>query len=316
MSALTRRCNPPRSELVQLPDGLQSTLNPHSPEAAATASLAWVLIIGAGLIFIAVMALAWLAVRSRPAWLAQHRMVVWGGIAFPFVVLTVLLVYSATQSVSMAQREPVALRIEVVGHQWWWRVRYLDAGGGLDFETANEIRLPVGRRVELALASNDVLHSFWVPNLAGKLDMIPGRVNRLAFTPENARYFAGNAPSTAGDRMRRWRCTSSRNRRGVRGSGATISAARRSSSIARSNRIALSAIRCEGRRRAGTLGPDLTHVGSRLSIGAGTLPTDAAQLARWIASSQHIKPGNLMPAFREFTGDELAALAAYLASLR
>jgi cytochrome c oxidase subunit II len=316
MSTLARHCNPRRSELVQVPDGFQSALNPHSPEAAATVGLAWVLIIGAGLIFVAVMALAWLAVRSRPVWLAQHRMVVWGGIAFPFVVLSVLLVYSATQSMSMARREPVALRIEVVGHQWWWRVRYLDANGGLDFETANEIRLPVGRRVELALASNDVLHSFWVPNLAGKLDMIPGRVNRLAFTPDSAAVFRGQCAEYCGgphaqmalyvvtqppSAFEQW---SNDQRR-----PATLFDRTFESHCAVCHTV-------RGSQARGTLGPDLTHVGSRLSIGAGTLPTDAAQLARWIASSQHIKPGNLMPAFREFTGDELAALAAYLASLR
>ena len=163
-----------------------------------------------------------------------------------------------------------------------------------------------------------MLHSFWVPNLAGKLDMIPGRTNRLTFTPDTA----GRVPWP----MRRVL------RRPARADGAVRRHAvglRRSSSggaqqrqagcgrpIARSNRTARSATRCAGSHARGTLGPDLTHVGSRLSIGAGTLPTDAAQLARWITSSQHVKPGNLMPAFREFTGEELAALAGYLASLR
>jgi cytochrome c oxidase subunit 2 len=299
---------------VQLLDGFQSALNPHSPEAAATAGLAWVLIIGAAVIFIAVMVLALLALRSRPAWLSQQRLVVWGGIAFPVVVLTVLLIYSA--GVAPAHREPVALRIEVVGHQWWWRVRYLDAGGALDFETANEIRLPVGRRVELALESADVLHSFWVPNLAGKLDMIPGRVNRLTFTPGTAAVFRGQCAEYCGGPHAQMALYV-----------VTLSPEAFEQWTAQQRRPAAAAdrtfeSRCavchtvRGTQAGGVLGPDLTHIGSRLSIGAGTLPADAAQLARWISSSQHIKPGNLMPAFSEFTGEELVALAGYLASLR
>ena len=299
---------------MQLLDGLQSALNPHSPEATATAGLAWVLIIGAGIIFIAVMALAVLALRSRPAWLAQHRAVVWGGIAFPVVVLTGLLIYSA--GVSPAQQEPVAVRISVVGHQWWWRVRYLDASGALDFETANEIRLPVGRRVELALESADVLHSFWAPNLAGKLDMIPGRINRLTFTPETAAVFRGQCAEYCGgphaqmalyvvtlspETFEQWTAQQRR--------PAAIPDRTFESRCASCHTV-------RGSEARGTLGPDLTHVGSRLSIGAGSLPTDPANLARWISSGQHIKPGNLMPAFSEFTGEELVALSGYLASLR
>jgi cytochrome c oxidase subunit II len=301
---------------VQLLDGFQSALNPHSPEAAATALLAWILIIGATIIFIAVMVLAALAIRTRPGWLANRHAVVWGGIAFPFVVLSVLLVYSAARGVSLAQHEPVALRIEVTGHQWWWRVRYLDAAGALDFETANEIRLPVGRRVELALASADVLHSFWVPNLAGKLDMIPGRVNRLAFTPDTAAVFRGQCAEYCGgphaqmalyivtlppDAFEQWR---NDQRRPAAAADRTFE----------SHCAVCHTVR--GSEARGALGPDLTHVSSRLSIGAGTLPTDAGQLAHWIVSSQHLKPGNLMPAFRTFSSAELAALAGYLASLR
>ena len=299
---------------MRLLDGFQSALNPQSPEAAATAGLAWVLMIGAAVIFIAVMLLALIALRSRPAWLAQQRVVVWGGIAFPVVVLTVLLIYSA--GVAPARREPVALRIEVVGHQWWWRVRYLDAGGGLAFETANEIRLPVGQRVELALASADVLHSFWAPNLAGKLDMIPGRTNRLTFTAETAAVFRGQCAEYCGGphaQTALYIVTLSPE------AFAQWAAQQRQPAAAPDRTFESHCAVCHtvrGTQAAGVLGPDLTHVGSRLSIGAGTLPTDAGQMARWISSNQHIKPGNLMPAFSEFTGEELVALAGYLASLR
>jgi len=275
-----------------------------------------VLIVGAALIFATVIAVAWLAIRSRPAWVASERLVVWGGIGAPLAILTVLLVFAGYQGNALSRSEPVALRVEVVGHQWWWRVRYLDADGALDFETANEIHLPVGRRVELALKSADVLHSFWVPNLSGKLDMIPGRTNRLAFTPQTAAIARGQCAEYCGGPhalmalyvvtrpvadFEQWQAEQ---RKPAVGGDRTFEATCATCHAVR------------GSRAGGSTGPDLTHVGSRLTIAAGTLPTDAEQLARWIASSQHVKPGNLMPSFAQLGADELFALAAYLASLR
>ena len=301
---------------MALPDALQSTFAPLSQEAASTAQLSWMLIAGATLLFVVVMLLAWVALRSRPRWLAHERAVIAGGIVVPVVLLTILLVYTTRQGAALAQDGAQALRVEVTGHQWWWRVRYLDGNGALDFETANEIRLPVGQRVELALRSADVLHSFWVPNLAGKLDMIPGRTNRLSFTPTIAATSRGQCAEYCGgphaqmalyvvtstaDAFDRWRASQRK-------------PAARADATFENHCATCHAIR--GSRALGTTGPDLTHVGSRVSIGAGTLPADAQELARWIASSQHIKPGNLMPSFTEFSAAELAALAEYLASLR
>ena len=301
---------------MALPDALHSALAPLSREAAVAAELSWVLIAGATIIFVVVMTLTAFALRSRPAWLASDRIVMWGGVIVPIAILTLLLVYAAYRGAALARPADIALRVEVTGHQWWWRVRYLDANGALDFETANEIRLPVGLRVELALRSDDVLHSFWVPNLAGKLDMIPGRINRLALTPDAVATARGQCAEYCGgphaqmalyvvtqppDVFERWRSEqrlpATRSDRAFESHCATCHAVR-------------------GSRAVGTLGPDLTHVGSRLSIGAGTLPADATQFARWITSSQHIKPGNLMPEFGEFNRDEIVALAGYLASLR
>ncbi len=242
-------------------------------------------------------------------------MVILGGVVVPIVLLTLLLVYTSYQGAALARDGPAALRVEVIGHQWWWRVRYLDANGALDFETANEIRLPLGQRVELALRSADVLHSFWVPNLAGKLDMIPGRTNRLSVTPGIAAVARGQCAEYCGGphaQMALYVVTTPREDFDAWRTSQRAPAAR-SDPTFESRCATCHAIR--GSRAAGASGPDLTHVGSRLSIGAGTLPTDAAQLARWIASNQHIKPGNLMPDFGEFTAAELAALAGYLASL-
>ena len=309
--------DPWRIDIVQLLDGFQSALNPHSPEAAATAGLAWVLIIGAAIIFIAVMALA-VACAPLAARLARATAASSSGAAshFRFVVLTVLLVYSATRGVSPAQREPAALRIEVVGHQWWWRVRYLDAGGGLDFETANEIRLPVGQRVELALASADVLHSFWVPNLAGKLDMIPGRINRLTFTPGTAAVFRGQCAEYCGGphaqmalyvvtlsaaAFEQWRATSASPRGRVR-SHVRI-ALRRLPHGARIAGAGHAGPRPHARRQ-----PALDRRRHAAHRRGAARPLDRLQPAR-----QARQPDARVPRVH---GDELAALAAYLASLR
>ena len=301
---------------MSLPDALQSTFTPLSPEASSAAQLSWLLIGSAVVIFVAVIVLACMAIRSRPQWLASERTVIVGGVVVPIVLLTLLLVYTAHQGAALARDGGAALRVEVTGHQWWWRVRYLDANGTLDFETANEIRLPVGQRIELALRSADVLHSFWVPNLGGKLDMIPGRTNRLTVTPQVAAISRGQCAEYCGGphaQMALYVVTAPREDFDRWRAAQRLPAARADPTF-ESRCATCHAIR--GSRAVGASGPDLTHVGSRLSIGAGTLPTDATQLSRWIASNQHIKPGNLMPAFGEFSPAELASLADYLASLR
>lgn len=298
---------------MALPDAIHSALDPHSPEAAAIARMAAVLFASATVIFIVVMLLALVALRRRPAWLARDSTVILGGIAFPVVVLTALLVYAARVSPVTPEGEP--LRIRVVGQQWWWRVHYLDGAGAVEFETANEIRLPVGRRVDLMLESADVLHSFWVPSLAGKLDMIPGRVNRLALTASSEGTFRGQCAEYCGGphaRMglyvvtmadaafERWRV---RQRAPAASTNAVFEARCASCHTVR------------GTPAAGTLGPDLTHVAGRVSLGAATLPAGEAALREWIVGNQHVKPGNLMPAFGDLGDDGLARLAAYLESL-
>lgn len=288
---------------------MQSVLNPQGPAAAGIAQLAWVLFIGGGAIFLLVLALTVQAILAPRAWLASKALVVAGGIVFPVVALSALLVYT-TAGMGGADARPAALQIEVVAHQWWWRVRYAE------FETANEIRIPAGRPVELVLRSADVIHSFWVPNLAGKLDMLPGRANRLRLEASAPGTFRGQCAEYCGgphaqmalyviaqteEEFAAWL---ERQRRSAVSTNAVFSA------------------RCavchtvRGTQASGTLGPDLTHVGSRMSLGAGTLPNSEAALAAWIASSQHLKPGNLMPSFKDVQGDELRALAAYLQSLK
>lgn len=316
--------------------GVQSALHAHGPVAERIASLGWVLFVGAAVIFIAVVALtayAVLARRDRAARLGHSALVITAGIVFPVVTLTALLIVTlliTRDSGAHADDEP--LRIEVVGAMWWWRVRYVshDAGhdakrgDAVDVETANEIRVPIGRPVELALRSNDVLHSFWVPGLAGKLDLIPGRVNTLRLQASQAGVFRGQCAEFCGaqhakmafhvvalepDQFDAWLASQRRPAQAPTDSHALLGR-----SLFLQHCSACHAIR--GTSANGRTGPDLTHVGGRDWLAAGLLPNNQGTLAAWIASSDHLKPGNGMPSFDVFTGTELRALAAYLHGLR
>lgn len=283
-------------------------LNPQGAPAGALAEIAWVLIAGAAIIFAAVMALGAFAVFSRRLTIPPAVLIVGGGIVFPAVTLTALLVYSTLRM--EAEDLPPVLRIHVTAEQWWWRVRYPG------FETANEIRIPAGQPVELVLASADVIHSFWVPALAGKLDVVPGRENRLRVRAERAGEFRGQCAEYCGgphglmaffvvavepSEFEDW------TRQQQRPTGST-------NPLFVSYCAGCHTVR--GTAAQGTRGPDLTHLASRRTIAAGLLPRNEGTLAAWIASSQQLKPGNLMPSFGMLTGEELRALAAYLESLR
>ena len=304
---------------------MQSALNPQGPDAAVIAEMGWVLIVGAAVVFAITMALAGYAVfvrRERAARLSSRALILGGGIAFPAVTLAALLVYSLVRASDLSVAGEGALRIEVTGHQWWWRVHYLDKSGRVDFATANEIHIPAGRPVDLTLRSADVIHSFWVPALAGKLDMIPGRANRMRLAADAPGTYRGQCAEYCGvphgfmaflviaQAPAEFEAWAARQREpapaGARhAQGASLFAA---------HCAACHAVR--GTAAGGSRGPDLTHVGGRSTIGAGRLPMNAGTLAAWIASGQRLKPGNLMPQFEHFPDEELRALAGYLESLR
>lgn len=307
--------------------GIQSALEPHGPHAAQISILWWIMLGGAGAILILVVAATTSALFSAPSrrrWLGRETIVVAGGLVFPIVVLTLLLAYglAATRSAGSALPAGEPLRIAVIGEQWWWRVVYLNTSPRI--ETANEIRIPTGRPIELTLSTADVIHSFWVPHLAGKLDMIPGRTTTLhlsASRPGTSRgqcaEYCGGAHALmsfhvvaipADDFETWWRRESSLPL------PPTDPVAQRGEALFLSSGCgACHTVRGTG--ADGRIGPDLTHVGNRISIGAAVLPNDTAALARWIADNQHIKPENRMPPFRIFDDGELAALATYLAGL-
>jgi cytochrome c oxidase subunit 2 len=240
------------------------------------------------------------------------------------VVLAGLLIYGLGVMRSVAAQsgeEPV--RIAVVGEQWWWRVTYSYQGSTI--ESANEIRIPINRPVELRLSSADVIHSFWVPNLAGKVDMIPGRTTLLRFAatrPGTSRgqcaEYCGGAHAfmsfhlvalEAGD-FESWL---------ARESGDAARPATKQQEQGQALFFASGCGGCHtirGTPARGKIGPDLTRLGSRTTIAAAVLPNNQQAIARWIRDNQHIKPENLMVPYRGFDDSELEALSAYLASLR
>jgi hypothetical protein len=167
---------------------------------------------GAVLIFIGVMALVLLGLRGRSGRagaIGSRVFIVGGGVVFPAVVLTALLVYTVMVGARLTAPAPRdALAIEITGHMWWWDVRYGTVGREPAIVSANELRIPAGRPVHLTLRSADVIHSFWVPNIAGKLDMIPGRSNATGDrAPTRRALTAASAPSSAGCSTPRWHCT-------------------------------------------------------------------------------------------------------------
>jgi cytochrome c oxidase subunit 2 len=310
-------------------ENVQSVLAPHGPRALQIAQLAWILFAVGLLVLLVVTAALWLAISGTPeirTRLAGPAAVVLGGIVFPAVTLTALLGFDLwlTHAGLRAAGGSTAHRIEVVGEQWWWRVAYLGADGNRVM-SANEIRIPVGRDVEFTLKSADVIHSFWVPSLGGKVDMIPGRTTRLRVSADRAGVFRGQCAEYCGgphalmaitviampvDDYEAWQAQEAEpaaeptTGAGQRGRDLFLSAGCGACHTVR------------GIDAIGTIGPDLTHVGSRRSIGADTLAMTPANVARFIVDNQHIKPGNKMPPFRIFLPDELDAVATYLVGLR
>lgn len=309
--------------------GIQSALDPKGIDAAQIMKLTWVMTVGGGIIFVFVMILVLLALFGPPGLresLSKRGWIIGGGIVFPLVVLTGLLVYSLMVANRMVQVEkPPAARIEVIGELWWWRVRYLDSRGHVIFETANEIRIPTGQPVDLLLKSTNVIHSFWVPNLAGKIDMLPGHTNKQRIQATQSGVFRGQCAEFCGaqhakmaffvvaqnpQEYERW--FAAQLQPPPEPQDAMLRLGKR---LFLDNRCGLChAIR--GTEAKGALGPDLTDVGARHSLGAGILPNNRGAIAGWITGSQQIKPGNKMPAFKQFSGEELRALSAYLESLR
>ncbi|HEX4462885.1 MAG TPA: cytochrome c oxidase subunit II [Polyangia bacterium] len=251
-----------------------------------------------------------------------------GGFVIPGVVFVALFVATlgVLDAFPMADHvKPGRAAIRVVGHQWWWEVQYLEGDLQAHFTTANEIHIPTGRAIELELVSADVIHSFWVPRLHGKVDLVPGIANHIRIEADHAGRFEGACAEFCGLQhatMRfvvvadappdyaRWLAHQRQP-----AEEPTDAAALRGRDVFQSGACPM----CHaigGTTARATVGPDLTHIGSRLRIGAGWLTNDVASLHAWIVDAPALRPGVQMPPLTMFTGVQLHDLVTYLEGLK
>ncbi|MDP2248015.1 MAG: cytochrome c oxidase subunit II [Nitrosomonadales bacterium] len=310
----------------------QSALNPQGPLASIIADFFWAMMIVGGLIFLAVLTMLALGIlkarhqsEPRPLTFTQSRNLVFlSGVVIPVLILLVYVIGSASVNRQIITGVPDdALTVEIIGHQWWWEVNYLNADGNPMARTANEIHIPVGKPVRLLLKSNDVIHSFWVPNLNGKTDMIPGKTNSSWMQADNPGVFRGQCTEFCGkqhahmafsvvaiapEEFETWLATQIQPARQPR----TEQQERGLQVFLTSSCMMCHSIR--GTSAMAGVAPDLTHVASRKTLAAGTVENSHGALAAWILAPQASKPGTLMPATK-LSNEELTDLVEYLMSL-
>jgi cytochrome c oxidase subunit 2 len=300
-------------------------LDPAGPLAADTARLAWALFGGATLVLAAVMLTAAWALRGRLRDVAPRTLIVAGGLVLPGLVMVALLIVTLRSLPAPAGAD--ALTVSVSGRMWWWEVRYRDsADPARDVVLANELRIPVGREVHLRLSTRDVIHSFWAPPLAGKMDMVPGRMNSLVLRADKAGVFRAPCAEFCGAQhtlmaltvvalpapeFDAWLANEALPARAP----ATELQARGRSAFVAQHCAACHTVRGVAEGPAGSA-PDLTHVGARLMLGAGTLALQPGAMRDWIAHVQRHKAGAQMPSFDRLDDATLDAIAAYLEHLR
>lgn len=302
---------------------LQSALHPAAPEAQQIARLWWVMFCVCSFIFVVVIGLLFWGIfaprkpQSSPPG-GSTGFVVAGGIIMPAIVLTGFLIYSLKVVVSQ-RPDQAAETIRVTGFQWWWDVHYPVSG----VRTANEIYIPAGRKVRLELIAADVVHSLWIPNLHGKIDLLPEKTNVWHIRADRPGIYRGQCAEFCGlqhalmaiyvvalpeDQYERWKAQ--RQEPPLTPANSELQKGQRAF-------FAYGCNNCHAIRGTGAtarVGPDLTHIGSRLSLGAGTLTNTVGTLGGWIGNPQVLKPGNHMPATL-LPPDDLHALVAYLRSL-
>jgi cytochrome c oxidase subunit II len=315
--------------------GPQRVLAPKSPYAERIVESWWIMFgLAAAICVLVIVLLFWAVLRSRQRERGEQvsevdgiKLVVGGGVVLPAVIISGLLVYSLPLGDYV--RRPLggtaeqALTVDVIGHMFWWEVRYPELG----ISTANEVWIPTGRPVRVRLASRDVIHSFWVPELQGKTDMLPGRVNELWLKASEPGAFRGQCAEYCGhghalmafwvtalppDEFDAW-AEQRRTPRPEPGNGR----------IAAGREVFFQAGcgECHATRGAalprgiGVPGPDLSDLAARRTLAAGTLANNRGNLAAWILEPQRIKPHNRMPP-THLEGEALQALLDYLMSLR
>jgi cytochrome c oxidase subunit 2 len=310
--------------------GIQSVLEPAGMQAERIARLWDVFLWVAVAVYVVVMLALFAALlRRRPeivpnAVSPNVKPTVSAAVGVTVLILLGLLTASIFTGRSIAEVPEHAIQIGVVGRQWWWQADYDDQDKSKRFTTANELTIPVGVPVTIHLQSPDVIHSFWVPNLHGKRDLIPGKRTTLTLRADRAGVYRGQCAEFCGyqhAKMALW----------VNAVSATeyaqwVEASRRPSQAPstpeeRKGLEIFMSSPCplchtiQGTDANGKTAPDLTHFASRRSIAAGTLPNRRGFLAGWILDPQHVKPGSQMPSML-LEQDQVEPLVTYLESLR
>jgi cytochrome c oxidase subunit II len=306
------------------------TLDRASPEATRITNLHWLAFWILGAVWFAVMGFLAAGLRRRarsstPEGEQRRARTIVAATIVSAVLLLIVLTASVLAGRSIVTPPgPDVLEIEITGHQWWWEVRYPSASPDEEVTTANEIHVPVGRPVRLKLFSNDVIHSFWIPNVQGKKDLLPGRPTTHLFRVERAGTFRGQCAEFCGyqhahmglllvaERPPQFEAWLSGQRRTA--IEPEDSAKRHGREVFLSGPCVL----CHTIRGAGAFGhkgPDLTHLASRQMIASATLTNTPGNLAGWIIDAQRIKPGNRMPP-NTLAGSDLTDLVSYLGSLQ
>jgi len=318
-----------------IPIQTPSIFAPASTPAFAIRELSFLVLAIVTLIFVVVAGLTVYAIirfRRRPGDDGREPPQVYGSTQIelawtlvPFLIVVVLFLTTTRYIFAIETRAPAvnALEITVVGNQWWWEIRY----PGLGIVTANEVHVPVSDPAEprptfITLQSADVIHSFWIPQLAGKTDVIPGKTNRMWIDPRTPGTYVGQCAEFCG----------------VQHAGMLLSvtvhpkeefarwvAAQQAAAVdvpgVRAGRDVFTSVACinchtvRGTPANGVFGPDLTHLMSRATLGAGVAPNTPQNLRAWVNDPASLKPGALMPAMK-VSGDELDRLVAYLVTLR
>jgi cytochrome c oxidase subunit 2 len=314
--------------------GWQSALDPQGPQATYLATLFWIftwVMVAVWLLTMAVLVAALLRNRdparnplaANPERERRMTAAIAAAVAVTGLVVLGLTGLSYGGQKRIAARQP-GLTLKVTGHQWWWEVRYEHAEPHQIFTTANEIHIPVGEPVTLNLASSDVIHSFWVPNVAGKLDLVPGYDNQMQFTADREGVWRGQCAEFCGhqhahmgllvvaeskETFEAWRQAQ------IRAAEPPAEPERqKGQSVFLSKPCALCHT-IRGTPAGGRIGPDLTHLGSRRHLAAATLPLTRGALAAWLIDPQGIKPGAHMP-MTPLHPDEIDPLLSYLAGLK
>lgn len=312
----------------------QGGLEPAGEEAGRIFTLTWTLTLVGGIVSAVVLVLlVWGALRKPKGKAedarAEHvedgrlekRLVIGGGIVLPAIILLGFFGFNLTEI--KAQPQSGEFTLEVVGHQYWWEVLYRDLEGVEPFETANQIHVPVGTEVKTVLRSADVIHSFWVPQLFGKMDNMPGHTNQFTFIAEEPGVYPGYCAEFCGlqhawmkfeivvmepDDFDQWVAQQA----APAPDPQTVLEQRGQEVFMQNACVGCHAIR--GVADQAELGPDLTHLASRNDLGAGVIELTEASLAAWTVNAQAIKPGVNMPP-QELSEQDLDAVVAYLMSL-